>query len=234
MKKISQLKKELKSLGSPEKAKNSAWFFKTGPGQYGEGDVFIGITVPEQRRVSKKYLDLDLVDIQTLLEDKFHECRLVGLLILVAQFEKAEEKNRKKIYNFYLKNYKQVNNWDLVDLSAPNIVGTYLFDKPRDVLYKMARSNHLWKKRISIVANWKLIRLGELNDTFDIVKILMSDTHDLIHKACGWMLREAGKKDEDKLKKFLDKYTGQMPRTMLRYSIERLSEKDRKYYLHKK
>ena len=226
-----QVKKELKFLGSPEKAKNSSWFFKTGPGQYGEGDLFFGNTVPEQRKIAKKYQDLNLPQIQILLNDKYHECRLTALLILVAQFKNG---NQTQIFNFYLKNYNYINNWDLVDSSAPNIIGNYLIDKPREVLYKFTRSNNLWKKRIAIVSTFTFIRNHEFTDTFKIAKILLSDKHDLIHKATGWMLREVGNRDQKQLESFLNKYSGQMPRTMLRYAIERFDEDLRQSYLKKK
>lgn len=228
-----QIKKELGDLGSPQKAKNSSWFFKTGPGQYGEGDIFLGLTVPEQRKISKKYQDLNLSQIQILLNDPYHECRLTALLILVLQFESGGNKIRERIFNFYLKNYKYINNWDLVDTSAPRIIGCYLMNKPRLILYQMAKSDNLWKKRIAIVSTLFFIQNNEFTDTIKIAKILLSDKHDLIHKSVGWMLREVGKRDQKILEDFLNKYSGQMPRTMLRYAIERFNEKKRKFYLNK-
>lgn len=233
MNKLLGLTKELNSLADKKKAVILQGFFKTGPGQYGEGDIFLGLTVPIQRQVAKKYLDLSFSDIQKLLNSSIHEYRLVGIIILVNIYKKADEKLKKDIFNFYLKNYKQINNWDLVDLSAPNIVGDYLLHKPRSILYKMAVSNHLWKKRIAIVSTFAFIRHNDLVDTFKIAKILLADDHDLIHKAAGWMLREAGKRDQKKLESFLNQYSGQMPRTMLRYAIERFEENLRRSYLKK-
>lgn len=228
------LRGDLKRLGTTKKAKASAWFFKTGPGEYGEGDVFFGVTVPEQRLVSKKYSDLPLSEIQKLLDDNVHECRLTALMILVSQYEKGDKKVKEKIVKFYLKNSKKVNNWDLVDSSAPYILGDYLRDKERSILYKFAESKNLWQRRISIVSTLFLIKFGEYEDTFKLCKILFKDKEDLIHKACGWALREVGKKSEKTLLNFLDINVTVMPRTTLRYSIERLSESKRKYYLNKK
>lgn len=228
-----QVKKELKALGSFQKAKDSSWFFKTGAGQYGAGDIFFGNTVPEQRKISKEYQDLSLSQIQILLNDQYHECRLTALLILVLQFERGNSEIKKKIFNFYLKNYKYINNWDLVDISAPRIVGYYLLNNPRPILFQLAKSDNLWKKRIAIVSTLNFIRNNEFNDTIKIAKILLNDKHDLIHKAVGWMLREVGKRDQKLLEFFLNQHSGQMPRTMLRYAIERFNEKKRKFYLNK-
>ena len=210
-------------------------FFKTGPGQYGEGDLFLGITVPESRKIAIKYHNIKLVDIFELLKNKYHEVRLVALLILVHQYKHAENETSKKIiYNFYLKNTKYINNWDLVDLSASCIIGDYLINKDRKILLKLAKSKNIWERRIAIISTFAFIYNRESYWTFRIVKILLNDSHDLIHKACGWMLREVGKRvSEIDLTSFLDTYGPQMPRTMLRYSIERLPEKKRLYYLHK-
>lgn len=229
------LKKDLKRLADVDKAKFLAGFFKTGKGQYAEGDIFLGITVPQQRKIAKKYRDLKLDIIKNLLESKIHEERLVGLLILVERFRNSDAKERSKIFNFYLDNLAGVNNWDLVDLSAPNIVGSYLIDKKgeRDLLLKLAVSDNLWEKRISIVATYTFIRKSEFSQTIKIAGILLHNKHDLIHKAVGWMLREVGKKDQKVLEEFLLKYRMQMPRTMLRYAIERLDEEKRKFYLKK-
>lgn len=230
--------KELKNIASPKKAKASSWFFKTGKGEYGEGDIFYGVTVPEQRQIAKKYKNLPIDEIQKLLNDKVHECRLTGLFILVNQYEKGGnkklEKKREEVAKFYLKNSKKVNNWDLVDSSASYILGDYLLDKKREILYKLAKSKNLWERRIAIISTAKFISKNQFEDTLKISKILLKDSHDLIHKAVGWMLREVGKKSEKTLVSFLNKYAKVMPRTALRYAIERFPEKKRKYYLNKK
>jgi len=231
---LNKLKKELNNLADSDQAKILQGFFKTGKGQYGEGDIFLGIKVPIQRIVAKKFHELSLVDCQKLLNSKIHEYRLTALFILIEQYQKGDEKVKKQVFDLYLKNYNNINNWDLVDLSAPKIVGDYLLDKNRDILYKWARSNHLWKKRISIISTFTFIREKDFKDTLAISEILLNDTHDLIHKAVGWMLREVGKRDQKTLEKFLDQYYGQMPRTMLRYAIERFEKGLRKSYLKKK
>lgn len=228
---INNFIKELKVAGDQTKARVLGRFFKTGKGQYGEGDIFLGVYVPFQRQIAKKYSTLPLTDIETLLKSKIHEHRLGALFILCDQFKKADEKTKEKIFKFYLKNSQGVNSWDLVDLSAPNIVGEWLLKKDRKILYKLARSKNLWQKRIAIVSTLTFIRAKQLDDTIKISEILMGDTHDLIHKAVGWMLREAGKRDEAVLRKFLDKHAVKMPRTMLRYSIEKFNPSTRKYYL---
>lgn len=229
---LTDLQKELKALANPERAKVSAWFFKTGKGQYGEGDQFFGITVPIQRKVAKRYVHLPLSDIQKILASPVHELRLVGVYILVYQFEKADTKTQKRIYAFYIKNAKRINNWDLVDSSAPYIVGTYLLHSPRNILYRFAESKNLWEKRIAIISTAQFIKHEQFDDTFKIAEILMTDTHDLIHKAVGWMLREVGNKNQLVEERFLKKHYQQMPRTMLRYAIEKFPEKRRKQYLH--
>lgn len=231
---LQSLQSELRHLGTPQRAKNLAWFFKTGPGQYGEGDVFIGITVPEIRQMVKKYFNLSLPDVKSLLHSKEHEFRLTALLILVKQFEKADEKKRQQIFDLYLKNTKWINNWDLVDLSAPNIVGTYLLDKSRSKLLDLARSTSLWERRIAILSAFAFIKKGESATALRIAKMLLKDEHDLIHKAVGWMLREVGKRcrPAEELK-FLDVHYRQMPRTMLRYAIERLTPEQKVFYMKK-
>jgi len=242
---ISQLKKDLQQLANPKQAALLQRFFKTGPGEYGEGDIFLGIKVPVQREAMKKYKDLPLADIQKLLKSKIHEHRLVALFILVDQYKSAgdvinlpggairESRLQRKIFEFYLKNTKNINNWDLVDLSAPNIVGNYLLERPRDILYKLARSKNLWERRISVLACFAFIRYNDFKDALKIFKILLNDNHDLIHKAVGWMLREIGKRDQKVEEEFLKKHVKQMPRTMLRYAIERFPERKRKFYLKK-
>ena len=227
--------KEIILKRNREKGAFLSRFFKTGPGQYGEGDLFLGITVPESRKIAIKYSNIKLTDTSELLKNKYHEVRLVALLILVHQYKHSKnEASKKIIYNFYLKNTKFINNWDLVDLSASYIVGNYLINKDRKILLKLAKSKNIWERRIAIISTFAFIYKGESDWTFHIVKILLNDTHDLIQKACGWMLREVGKRvSEIDLTSFLDRYGSQMPRTMLRYSIERLPEKKRLYYLHK-
>jgi 3-methyladenine DNA glycosylase AlkD len=245
---LNNLLKDLKQKANPKKARLLARFFKTGSGQYGEGDIFLGITVPESRKIAVKYSKLPFHDISKLIKNKYHEARLIALLILVHQYKSSArtflaKKQRKKIFNFYLKNTKYINNWDLVDLSAGYIVGNYLFDKDpegmstsygtgRSILIKLAKSNSVWERRIAIISTFAFIYKGESRWTLKIVKLLINDPHDLIHKACGWMLREVGKRVSEKdLVIFLDKYSHKMPRTMLRYAIERLSENKRNYYL---
>jgi 3-methyladenine DNA glycosylase AlkD len=228
---LSNLIKELQSVRDAEQAKNLQRFFKTGVGEYGEGDIFLGIKVPKQREIVKKYTGLNLIHIQKLLESKVHEYRLVGLLILVDKFKTLLEEEKGNIFNFYIKNTKNINNWDLVDLSAPNIVGEFLLNKKRDILYKLAKSNSLWEKRISIISTSSFIKREEFKDTLRISTILLKDKHDLIHKAVGWMLREMGKRNQEILEDFLKKHYKEMPRTMLRYAIEKFPEGLRKKYL---
>jgi len=231
-----KFKKELKNLADPQKAEILQSFFKTGEGEYGEGDRFLGIVVPEQRKLAKDFSYLSLNDLQKLLNSSIHEERLTALFILILQYQKAQKEENKKqqknIFDFYLKNTKQINNWDLVDLSAPNIAGKYLLNKKRAILYKLARSKNLWEKRSSVLATLEFIKNKEYEDTFAIIEILFQDEHDLIHKACGWMLREIGKNlGQKKEEEFLQKYYQKMPRTMLRYAIERFPEKRRQQYL---
>ncbi len=243
---LAQLKKELKNLADPEYAEILRKFFKTGKGEYGEGDVFSGIKVPVQRNIAKEFKDLEFTDLQKLLDSKIHDERSVALFILIGQYAEGDEKTKKQVYNFYLRNTENINNWDLVDSSAPNIVGDYLLDpsassgqansgrsKNRKILYKLAKSKNLWERRIAVIATYAFIKNNEFNDTIKIAGVLMNDGHDLIHKAVGWMLREVGKKDEKILEKFLNKHYGVMPRTMLRYSIEKLNNEKRKFYLVK-
>ena len=225
------VKKDLRNLADFEKANILQRFFKTQKGEYGEGDIFLGIVVPNIRKVAKNYKDLKFSEVKKLLYSKIHEERLCALLILVDKFENGNDLEKIKIFDFYIKNARQANNWDLVDLSSPRIIGKYLVDKPKDILYKFAVSKNLWEKRISIISTYTFIKKGKCEDTFKIAEILMEDKHDLIHKAVGWMLREVGKislKDEEK---FLKKYYKKMPRTMLRYAIEKFPEEKRIIYL---
>jgi len=227
--------KELRGLDNPEKAKLLAGFFKTGKGEYGAGDKFLGIVVPEQRKVVKKYAHLELPDIQKLLQSPYHEFRLTGLLVLVEKITQADKQMQKEIFKFYLKNIAHINNWDLVDLTAPKIAGEYLLDKPeqRKILYKLARSKNLWERRIAILATFAFIRQDDFSDTLKIAAILLQDKYDLIHKAVGWALREVGKRDQKTAELFLQKHLLKMPRTTLRYAIERFPEEKRRSYLKK-
>ena len=230
-----KIKQELKQYSDKNKAIFLSSFFKTKKGEYGEGDKFLGIVVPNQRKVSNQfYKEATLNDIKELLSSEFHEHRLTALFILVLKFQKTKDNNfRKEIYNFYIKNAKKVNNWDLVDSSAHYIIGEYLVNtgENRGVLYKLAKSTNLWEQRISIISTFALIKVGEFKETLKISEIFLNHEHDLIHKATGWMLREVGKKNEKALKLFLDKNYKKMPRTMLRYSIEKFSQKTRRKYL---
>ena len=221
---LDKLKKELQESASPERAAGSQRYFKTGSGQYGEGDIFIGVSNPKIRELSKKY-NLSFEEIQELLDSEIHEERLIGLLILI------RNKNKEGSFKFYLKNTKRINNWDLVDLTAHKIVGDWLLDKPRDILYDLAKSDNLWERRISIISCFAFIRDEDFKDALAIAEILLNDKHDLIHKAVGWVLREVGKKNQEVEEDFLKKHYSNIPRTMLRYAIERFEEEKRKAYL---
>jgi 3-methyladenine DNA glycosylase AlkD len=225
------LQTRLRSFANPKDAAFLAGFFKTGPGQYGEGDVFIGVRVPVTRKVAREFRGLPLDEVECLLHSPIHEERLAALVILVMQAAKAGTAARKRIYDLYLANTKFINNWDLVDLSAPQIVGAYLADKSRRPLYRLAKSSWLWDRRIGILATFHFIRLGDLSDTLKIAEMLLADREDLMHKAVGWMLREVGKRDVAVLEGFLQRLCRVMPRTMLRYAIEKLPEKKRRGYL---
>ncbi len=239
--KVDQLRKELKQKEDKEKAVILQRFFKTGEGEYGEGDKFLGITVPAIRTLARKYIAenslnknpkrLNLDNTKFLLNSEFHEERLLALLILVLIFPKAAEEEKESIFNFYVSNTDKINNWDLVDLSAPNIVGNYLFKKDRSLLFEFAASENLWKKRISILSTFFFIKQNDFSDSLKISEILLNDKHDLIHKGVGWMLREIGKRDLEIEEDFLKKHYKKMPRTMLRYSIEKFEETKRKAYL---
>ncbi len=233
-----EIKNEIKKAANPEKAKILQRFFKTGKGEYGEGDIFVGITVPESRKIAIKFKDLSLENVEFFLQSNIHEERLIALLLLVHNYGLAEkskdEISKENIYNFYLKSLKYINNWDLVDLSADKIMGPYLINKEKYILYKLSNSQNIWERRIAIIATFYFIKNNEFDDTLKIAEILLSDKHDLIHKAVGWMLREIGKKNEDILKNFLNENYEKMPRTMLRYAIERFPEDIRKKYLNGK
>jgi 3-methyladenine DNA glycosylase AlkD len=224
--------KELEKYSDPVRAKHSMRFFKTGPGQYGEGDQFIGIRVPKQRLVAKQFRSLELKEIQKLLDSPIHEHRLTGLIILTLQFPNADKHQQETIVNLYLNNARKgrINNWDLVDTSAHKVLGHYLEDKDRSILYDLANSGQLWQERISVIATAWFIGKGDFEDTIKLSAKFLNHPHDLMHKATGWMLREVGKRDLDLLLKFLDQYASRMPRTMLSYSIEKLTTKQRAHY----
>ena len=234
---MSDLYHELNKLRDLQKAKLYARFFKTGKGEYGEGDKFLGVTVPEIRKACKSYPIKDLKEIKKMLQNEFHEIRFAALVCLRNIYESPSSTPayRRKIYDFFLRNTKFINNWDLVDTSTPYIVGDYLLNKKKDrkVLHELSRSKDLWERRISVLATFTFLKEGDLKDLEKISIRLLKDKHDLIHKAVGWMLREAGKVDEKFLLSFLDKHKKKMPRTMLRYSIEKLDEKTRQKYLAK-
>ena len=224
---LEALRKEMRTLADPAKARVMQGFFKTGPGQYGQADVFVGIAVPQSRLIAKKYAQLPLADVKQLLQSEIHEERLVALLILIGKYRGDPE----KIARFYLANLDRVNNWDLVDVSAPGILGAHLLDRDRAVLYGLARSKVVWERRVAIISTLAFIRRGEFADTLKIAKMLLSDRHDLMHKAVGWMLREVGKRDLATEEEFLQRHCKSMPRTALRYAIERLPEQKRRTYM---
>jgi 3-methyladenine DNA glycosylase AlkD len=217
--------------GDPDLASFQQRFFKTGSGEYGEGDVFLGIKVPVLRRIAREYRSLPLQECERLLDSPYHEVRLVALVILVEVYRRTDELTRQSIHDLYLSRTDRVNGWDLVDTSAAWLVGQHLFDKNRSILIRLARSPSLWERRIAIIATHYFIRKGDFSDTFRISDLLMRDRHDLIHKAVGWMLREVGKRDLDAEREFLRDRYRRMPRTMLRYAIEKFPEDERKRYL---
>ncbi len=224
---------ELREYAQVEKQEFMHHFFRTGPGEYAEGDKILVVPVPIQRKIAKKYFKtIKQKELLKLLHSPWHEERLTALIILTYQFEKADEEERERIFNFYLKKTKYINNWDLVDCSAYKIVGVFLLKRNKNILYQLAQSKSLWERRIAVVATLEFIRQGEFTPTMKIAKMLLNDDHDLIHKAVGWMIREVGKREEKVLTNFLEKHSTQMPRTMLRYAIEKLENK--KYYLNKK
>lgn len=229
---ISQLEKDLNRLADKERAQHSQRYFKTGPGEYGEGDVFIGIKVPELRRLARQYRNLKRSDLTQLLKSKVHEKRLLALLILVHQFETGNDKQRENIYNYYLKNTRYINNWDLVDSSAHRIVGVWLLKRDKSILKALTKSASIWERRIAIIACFHFIAQEQYGTALQIARQLLKDEHDIIHKAVGWMLREIGKRDLSVEEAFLQQHYHKMPRTMLRYAIERFPEKRRKAYLN--
>jgi len=228
---LKEVKAHMLELSTPKIAEHSQRFFKTGPGEYGEGDVFLGIRVPVTRKVARKFRELPLGQVLKLVKSKYHEERLLALFMLVALFKKGDGKAKKNIYDAYLGHTDTINNWDLVDGSAHQIVGGYLFERDRKRLYQLAKSKSLWERRISMIATYTFIRKDDFEDTLKLSEILLTDEEDLMHKAVGWMLREVGKKDLEVEEKFLLKHYKKMPRTMLRYAIEKFEEGKRLGYL---
>ena len=228
---VANIKNEMRKFANKEIAEHSQRFFKTGKGQYGEGDIFLGIRVPVLRKIAKKFRRISLAEVSKLLESKFHEERLLSILMLVNLFKSGDEDDQELIYELYLDNTRFINNWDIVDISAGNIVGEFLFEKDKAPLYRLVFSENLWERRIAIVATFYFIRNDEFDDTLKIAEILFTDKEDLIHKAVGWMLREVGKRVIEIEEEFLEEHYLKMPRTMLRYAIERLPETRRKMYL---
>ena len=227
--------KELKALAKPNKARDLQRFFKTGPGEYAEGDVFLGVVVPQNRRIAKKYSDLSLSEMKKLIDSDFHEVRFCGLLILVSQFERAKTRTlQKRYFDFYLRQLKagQINNWDLIDVTGVRM-GRYLVDEKSalQTLKKLAHSKNLWQRRMSVIFTFAFQKVGDPYPTLTMADLLLKDEHDLIHKAVGWALREMGKKDGPLLRNYLKVNAHKMPRTMLRYSIEKFSPSERKRWL---
>jgi 3-methyladenine DNA glycosylase AlkD len=226
-----KIQSRLTQFANEDQATISQKFFKTGPGEYGEGDIFKGIRVPELRKLAREYRELPEKEVKTLLQSPIHEERLLALLILVRVFASADDARRKDIYELYLENTRHINNWDLVDASAEHIIGAYLKDKGKQPLYRLARSNNLWERRIAIMSTFHFIKQNEFSETLKIAEMLLSDSEDLIHKAVGWMLREIGKRHLPAEESFLKAHYSQMPRTMLRYAIEKFPETTRQLYL---
>ena len=223
---------ELQAHQSDEELEKIQRYFKTGEGDYGEGDVFIGVRMGQVFALAKEHIEMPVAEIEVLLENPIHEVRAGGVSIMdkAGRRGSTAEHRREELYRLYLRRHDRINNWDLVDLGAPFVVGRYLFDKPRDVLYELARSENVWERRTSITATWYFIRQGDLNDTFHIAELLLDDDHDLIHKATGGWLRAAGTKDQGRLLDFLDRHAAAMPRTMLRYAMEHLDKDQREHY----
>lgn len=228
--------KRLRAYRSSDELKKIQRYFKSGEGKYGEGDKFIGVRMGQVFALAKEFIEMPPREIEKLLESEIHEARAgaVSIMDWQARNKKTTEARRKELFNLYLRRHDRINNWDLVDRSAPYVVGGYLVDKPRDILYKLARSKNVWERRTAIVSTYYFVRQGDVADTFKIAEILLNDKHDLIHKATGGWLREAGKKDPEKLLSFLDRHAPTMPRTALRYAIERLNKKQRTHYLSMK
>ena len=228
---VKNIQRKIQELGNSEKAKVLQRFFKTGPGEYGEGDVFVGVKVPELRKLAKEYREITVKEVQQLLRSAIHEERLLALFILVLKYSKGNETEKKRIYELYLKSTQFINSWDLVDSSAHHIIGAFLVVKSKEPLYSLAKSMNLWERRISIISTFYFIKHDKYAETLKISEILLTDEHDLIHKAVGWMLREIGKRHMPTEEKFLRKHYKRMPRTMLRYAIEKFPEDKRQGYL---
>jgi 3-methyladenine DNA glycosylase AlkD len=228
---LPEVKRELRKCGSKEKARLLQGFFKTGKGEYAEGDIFIGVNVPDTRSISRKCVGLSKSEVLELLRSRIHEERLLALLVLIERFKEAGRIEKEEIFRLYLENSRHINNWDLVDLSAPRIAGAFLNDKDKRLLYDLAGSRVIWERRIAIISTLYFIKQGKFRETLNISSMLLADKEDLIHKAVGWMLREVGKLDLEAEERFLKKYAASMPRTMLRYAIERFPESKRRHYL---
>ena len=231
---LTELQKKIKELGSPEVSKTMQLFFKTGKGEYGEGDIFAGLKVPSQRKLAREFRDLSLTDLKILLNSPVHEERLISLFILVDKYGKGDKQEKEAIFSFYLKYRKGINNWDLVDLSAPKIIGKHLLNKDKNLLFKFALSKNLWERRIAVLSTYEFIKNNDFDLALQISEMLLKDKHDLIHKAVGWMLREIGKRDLQAEESFLKIHYKKMRRTMLRYAIEKFPETKRKKYLQGK
>lgn len=227
-----EVQEALRAIADPETAEHSQRFFKTGPGEYAEGDQFLGIRVPNIRKLARQFKDLSLSETEKLLQSEYHEERLCALIILVEKSKKAHPAELQKLFELYLDNTIHINNWDLVDTSAEHIVGAYLSDKDRRVLYRLAQSDSLWERRIAVMSTFNFIKNGDFDDPLAIAELLLDDNHDLIHKAVGWMLREVGNRSRPTEEAFLEKHIQNMPRTMLRYAIEKFPEEKRQYYLN--
>ncbi|MFH2134786.1 MAG: DNA alkylation repair protein [Pseudomonadota bacterium] len=231
MSKANEISAQLHALASPDTAAILQGFFKTGPGQYGAGDVFLGIKIPPLRALAKQHRDADLVAIASLLASKYHEERMFALLLLMQFYKTADETGQQAAYDLYLANTARINNWDLVDVSAPHIVGRHLEQRPRGILLQLARSDSLWERRIAIISTLHFIRQNDFTDTLHIAEMLLDDEHDLMHKAVGWMLREVGKREQKLEERFLKQHYPRLPRTALRYAIERFAPQLREQYL---
>ena len=224
---------ELDGAGDPQRAQHLQRFFRTGPGEYGEGDRFLGLRVPEVRAIARRHRELPLPDLADVLASRWHEHRQAALFVLADRYRRAEPAEREAITAFYLDHLDAVNSWDLVDGSAPHILGAHLLDRDRAVLYELAASGHLWRQRVAVLATFAFIRAGQFQDTLRLAELLRDHPHDLIHKAVGWMLREIGKRDRAAEERFLDRHAARMPRTMLRYAIEKFEPERRRSYLQR-
>jgi 3-methyladenine DNA glycosylase AlkD len=231
MKSPKELERRIHALANPGRARVMQRFFKTGPGEYGEGDRFLGLSVPQIRGLAREYRGAAVSELDRLLTSPWHETRLLAVIMLADAYRKADGPERERIYRLYLRRTDRINSWDLVDVTAPRVVGEHLVSRPRAVLRRLARSKRVWERRIAIIATQTFIRLGQYDDTLAIARMLLNDEHDLIHKAVGWMLREIGNRDEAVLRRFLDSHASTMPRTALRYAIEKLAPRVRARYL---